>query len=221
MLEMQDYLETLLGLLRQAFGSRLLYLGLQGSYRRGEADENSDVDAMVVLDRLSVEDLALYRRLVAQLPQPEKSCGFLCGKEELAHWNACEICQLLHETQDVYGALAPLLPAFTADDVRMQVKIGAGNLYHEICHRYVHASQEENIQGLRQSYKAVFYLLQNLYYCKTGAYAATKKELLARLHGPDREVLQTAIALRQAVEYNFKSAYQLLFDWCQMILQTT
>ena len=39
------------------FSSRIKFVGLQGSYKRGEATENSDVDLVVILDKLSFEDL--------------------------------------------------------------------------------------------------------------------------------------------------------------------
>lgn len=35
------------------FGSRLLYLGLSGSYARGEATEESDIDIHLILDELA------------------------------------------------------------------------------------------------------------------------------------------------------------------------
>lgn len=37
------------------FSSRIKFVGLQGSYKRGEATENSDVDLVVILDKLSFE----------------------------------------------------------------------------------------------------------------------------------------------------------------------
>lgn len=43
-------LKQLRAALEQRFGSRLLRLRLFGSYARGEADEDSDVDVPIVLD---------------------------------------------------------------------------------------------------------------------------------------------------------------------------
>ena len=59
--EVQKYMEHLVQLLRQQFGEQLLYVGLQGSCRRGEATENSDIDAVVVLEELSIPHLQQYR----------------------------------------------------------------------------------------------------------------------------------------------------------------
>ena len=91
MFSIEDYLSGFSAALRGAFAERLLYIGLQGSYSRGEADEKSDIDVMVVLDTLSVSDLDRYRSIVEQTGEAARSCGFLCGREELSKWNPCEI----------------------------------------------------------------------------------------------------------------------------------
>ena len=109
MVRIDEYISRAVCLLRDTFADRLLYVGLQGSYSRGEADENSDIDLMVVLDELTAGDLEVYRGLLAQLGEAEKSCGFLCGRGELFNWNTCEICQILHETDDILGRLKFLL----------------------------------------------------------------------------------------------------------------
>ena len=85
------YIAALTEKLRAAFGDRLVYIGLQGSYLRGEATETSDIDVMVVLRRMTPADLSAYRRAIEELPDVEKSCGFICGAEELRHWNPLEI----------------------------------------------------------------------------------------------------------------------------------
>jgi predicted nucleotidyltransferase len=214
------YLEELISRLKVTFEQRLLYVGLQGSCRRGEADEHSDIDVMVVLEDFTIEDMDTYRSVLSFLGNSEKSCGFLCGRKELKNWNPFEICQLLHETKDLYGYLRTFVPDYSREDVRQYIQICAGNLYHEICHRYVHSTREDNISSLPCSYKAVFYLLQNIYYIKTGEYVLTKKELLRRLEGPDREVLDTALTLREGKAYDFDKSFRLLFTWCRGVLQT-
>ena len=73
------------------------------------------------------------------------------------------------------------------------VKMSVGNLYHEICHRYIHAAKERSIEALPFSYKSVFFILQNLYYLENGVFIGTKKELLALLGGKDKLVLESAV----------------------------
>ena len=44
MFDLDSYMNALILSCRAAFRERLLYVGLQGSYLRGEAYENSDID---------------------------------------------------------------------------------------------------------------------------------------------------------------------------------
>ena len=91
MVEIDGYMERLIGLLQAQFGGLLLFVGLQGSYLRGEATEDSDIDAMVILSKLSPEMLRRYRRVIKTAGYEELSCGFICGREEMKSWNRFEI----------------------------------------------------------------------------------------------------------------------------------
>lgn len=156
MLRIEEYMDQLIVLLKDAFSGRLMYVGLQGSYLRGEESENSDIDIMAVIDNLSVDDLKTYQKALVMVGNFDKSCGFLCGKADLEHWNPLEICHLLHATKDYYGELKRLVPAYTMEDERNYVKFSLNNLYHEICHRYVHADREYNASKLPITCKSGF-----------------------------------------------------------------
>ena len=214
----ETYMNGLIGALRSAFGERLIYVGLQGSYLRGEATETSDIDPMVVIDQLSPKDLDTYRAIIDQLPDPANSCGFLCGRQELACWNALEMSHLLHCTRDLYGTLADLIPAYDERDIRSFIQLSIGNLYHELCHRYVHSSSERNRAAFPATCKGVFFILQNLHHLRTGVFCATRQELLARLEGPDLAVMKLCAELPKAETYDFASAFETLFGWCQQTL---
>ncbi len=110
MVEIERWMEELAGRLAERFGPRLLFLGLQGSYGRGEANEDSDIDVVTVLDRVELSDLDLYRAVVGDMPEGEKACGFLCGAAELESWPKYDLCQLARDTRDVHGRLKALLP---------------------------------------------------------------------------------------------------------------
>ena len=221
MFQPDSYISALLTLLKKVFRERLLYVGLQGSYLRGEATEHSDIDIMVVIEAMTVADLDAYRQAIASLPDAQKSCGFICGKDELLHWNPLEICHLLHSTKDYYGMLADLVPTYTRHDVTAFVQLSLGNLYHEICHRYIHAPAEQNIAALPGTYKQVFFILQNLHFLETGSFIGTKKELLAVLSGQDRQVLEASVALGSGSSFAFEEAFALLYSWCREALVRT
>lgn len=213
----EQYMVQLQNALTDCFGKRLAYVGLQGSYMRGEATENSDIDPMVVIDGLSVLDLNAYRKIIEKMEAPEKSCGFICSTEDLRHWNPLEICHLLHTTKDIYGELHALVPVYSDDDVENFVKLSVNNLYHEITHRYVHASELHNQNMISNSFKSVFFVLQNLHYLESSNFIATKRELLTQLSGIDAEVLEVAMDLNRGVDYDFPWLFELLHSWCRNV----
>ena len=79
---MKTWMEAFIARMRQAFGDRLAFVGLQGSRARGEATPKSDIDVVVVLDRLEADDISAYRTALEGLPEREKICGFLSGRAE-------------------------------------------------------------------------------------------------------------------------------------------
>lgn len=215
MFNANEYISSLTKLLKDAYNERLIYVGLQGSYLRNEATEHSDIDIMVVVKDFSMSDLDVYKTAILSLEDYDKSCGFICGKEELLNWNPLEICHVLHTTKDCYGKLAELVPEYTQKDVQSFVKMSLGNLYHELCHRYIHTPKENSINNLPFTYKSVFFILQNLHYLKSGSFIATKKELLSALSGKDKKVLENALYLSSQNECDFDEAFELLFSWCK------
>ena len=218
MFNIETYIKNIIESLQEKFGSRLLYVGLQGSYLREEATEDSDADIMVIIDELSVRDLTTYKKIIAELETPEKSCGFLCGRAELEKWNPLEINSLLYGTKDYYGKLAEYVPQYNRNDIVNFTKVSIGNLYHEICHRYLHADFLKNKNKLPHSYKNVFFILQSAYYLRTGVFYPTKKELLNNLSEKDKEVLEMAVQLKNNDDYDFEKAFSVLFTWSQEIL---
>lgn len=218
MFEIEFYIEELLKLLKNRFGERLVYVGLQGSYLRNEQNESSDIDIMAVIDHMTVSDLDSYKEAIMRVGYYEKSCGFICGKDDLAAWNPLESCHLLHTTKDIYGTLSELLPKYTLEDEKNFIKLSIGNLYHELCHRYIHADREKNKTKLPGTYKALFFILQNMTFLEQGVFYATKAELFDRLNGQDKEVFAMLLKYQNGQEVDFDEAFSLLFSWCQNAL---
>ena len=72
---MQDFLQTL----NKTFANRVWFIGLLGSYGRGEAMETSDIDVVVMLDELSASDIQKYNTMLDALPHREMISGVLSG----------------------------------------------------------------------------------------------------------------------------------------------
>lgn len=201
---------------KQTFEGRVCCIGLQGSRGRGEARPDSDIDVVVILDRLDPEDLKRYRAAVAELPGRALLCGFVSGREELLHWEPSELFQFYHDTVPVEGDLEFLLPVIRQEDVIRSVKIGAGNLYHACVHNYLH----ERDGGLLASlYKSAVFTVQAKYYVETGAYIQRHGDLLAKLSGAEREIVETALAVCGGACLEVERDSARLFQWAGALLR--
>ena len=216
MFDLNEYLRNLIEACKTAFGSRLLYMGLQGSYMRGEAHENSDIDIMVVLDCFTVKDMDTYREILERTGCREKSCGFICGKDEITRWNPLEVCQLRYTTEDLYGSLADYLPDASREDEINYVKVSLGNMYHELCHRYIYADREMSVRKFRGTCKGLFFLIQNMHYLESGEFTVTRKALKEQVTEGDRRMLMMA---ELPDHYDFNEAFSSVFSWCQHAFQ--
>ncbi len=199
--------------LKLLFASRLLFVGLQGSYGRGEATDSSDIDMVVVLNHLSPKDLKAYSAILDSLRSREKVCGFISGRQELVNWERSDLFQLYYDTTPVFGSIDFLLPLIEKEDIHRAIRIGACNIYHMCGHNIVH---EKNSEILKSLYKSAAFTVQAVYCAQTGTYIKQKTELIPLLQPPEREILQTGITLKQQpslAQTEFDRLSELLFQW--------
>ena len=194
MVNIKIWMEELAKKLSEQFGLRLLFLGLQGSYGRGEANENSDIDVAAVLDRVALSDLDVYRAIVRQMPEGEKACGFLCGAAELKSWPKYDLCQLARDVRGFHGALEPLLPTMDRSDLADAAAIGASGLYHAAVHTYLYADRENWSGFLKEAHKGAFFTLRALHELRTGENVRAKRDLLPLLDGDERAILAYSLS---------------------------
>ncbi|MGB2578467.1 hypothetical protein AAIR98_000386 [Elusimicrobium simillimum] len=206
------WMEDLTGKLTAAFGPRLLFVGLQGSYRRGEETAASDIDAVVILDTLSTADLKEYKNITATMPKAELVCGFISGKAELLNWPKQEIFQFYNDTVTFYGNLDAVVPQIGRDDIVNAVKTGASGLYHAAAHTYLHGDIDGVLPAL---YKNTFFVLLPLQYLRDGKFHSSRKELLANLNGIDKEILEICMGKESPPQEKFEK----LFNWCGALLR--
>lgn len=51
MFDLDRWLDKYIEAVDAAFGARIVFIGLQGSYARGEAHEGSDIDVVLILNK--------------------------------------------------------------------------------------------------------------------------------------------------------------------------
>lgn len=210
MVDIEVWMGELAEKLTGRFGDRLLFLGLQGSYGRGEAGEDSDIDVVTVLDRVELEDLDEYRAAVRGMPEGEKACGFLCGAAELKSWPKYDLCQLARDVRAYRGELGPLLPPLGREDLAQAAAIGASGIYHAAVHTYLYAPKDNWPGFLKEAHKGAFFALRALYELRTGESVRAKRDLLPRLSGDEREILAYSLLHTQEEP---EAAFARLLRW--------
>jgi len=212
MIDTTVWLKKFLSELEMAFGSRVWFVGLQGSYARGEATESSDLDIVAILDRLQVDDLKTYRELLDRMPHRELVCGFFSGKDELLHWEPSDLFQFYYDTQPIKGSLEGLLSVLDDGAVARAIKIGACNLYHGCVHNMLH---ERNAEMLRGLYKAAVFVVQAIVFRETKTYVRRQQDLLAVASAEERDIVETFLHLKQGGSTSFEAMSERLLLWAQ------
>ena len=205
-----SWINQFLQVLDETFGERVWFAGLQGSYGRGEATETSDIDVVVVLDDLSVKDIAAYNRMLNTLSRRELICGFLSGKDELLNWEPSDLFQFYYDTKPIQGSLDALLPLIDATAIVRAIKIGACNIYHGCVHNMLYEKSEEILRGL---YKSASFVIQAIAFQQTRIYISHQKDLLSVVSPDERVIVDTFICLKNGGAVDFESMSEALFAW--------
>ena len=200
MIEITTWLDGFLKALNENFENRVWFVGLQGSYGRGEATETSDIDIVVILDELSSSDIGVYNAMLDTLPERELICGFLSGKDELLNWEPSDLFQFYYDTTPIKGSLDEMLAVIDETAVSRAIKIGACNIYHGCVHNMLHEKSEDILRGL---YKSASFVVQAIAFKQTGKYIQHQKELLSIASPDEREIVNTFLNLKNGGSVNF------------------
>ncbi len=215
MKDIKLWMERFTELLKETFGERIYFIGLQGSYGRGEATETSDIDTVVILDKLTAEDLKTYGGMIEKLPNREMICGFLSGKDELINWEPSDLFQFYYDTTPIIGTLDELLTKIDNEAVDRAIKIGACNIYHGCVHNMLYEKSDDIMRGL---YKSSSFVIQAIVFRDTGKYIKHQKDLLEAVNNEEKEVLNDFIALRNGATVEFDTMSEHLFNWVKKLI---
>ena len=210
MMDIKKWMNTFLDAVNGTFTDRVLFIGLQGSYGRGEATETSDIDVVVILDQLSASDIQAYNAMLDGLPHRGLICGFLSGKDELLNWEPSDLFQFYYDTTPIKGNLDELLEFIDEASVGRAIKIGVCNIYHGCVHNMLHEKSEEILRGL---YKSAFFVIRAIAFRQTGKYIKQQKELLRVVPSDERGIIETFLSLKSGGEVDFILMSEALFAW--------
>ena len=203
---MQNFLQTL----NETFRDRVWFVGLQGSFARGEATETSDIDVVVILDELSATDIQTYNDMLDTMTHRELICGFLSGKKEIMNWDPSDLFQFCHDTTPIKGSLDEVLSLVDESAVNRAIKIGACNIFHGCVHNMLHEKSEEILRGL---YKSASFVVQAIVFKHTGNYIKHQKELLQVVSSNEQVIIETFMTLKNGGMVDFNLMSETLFAW--------
>ena len=212
MIDIEAWINVFCVKLAEVFPQRVWFVGLQGSYGRGEATATSDIDVVVILDKLSAADIEAYNRMLDALPRRELICGFLSGRDEIMNWEPSDLFQFYYDTTPIEGSLDELLSVIDEAAVRRAIKIGACNIFHGCVHNMLHEKSSEILHGL---YKSATFVVQAIVFLQTGSYVKYQEELLRVVIPQEKAIMETFIDLKNGADIDFGKASQTLFEWAQ------
>ena len=212
MIDITAWMQKFLHSLNETFANRVWFVGLQGSYGRGEACDTSDIDIVVILDELTTSDIQKYNAMLNTLPHRELICGFLSGKGELLHWEPSDLFQFYYDTTPIKGSLDELLPLLDKVAVERAIKIGACNIYHGCVHNMLHEKSEDILRGL---YKSASFVVQAIVFQQTGRYIKHQEELLTVARLNEQAIINTFLSLKKGGIVDFILMSDTLFDWAK------
>lgn len=212
MIDIDIWMKYFLKALDETFKQRVWFVGIQGSYARGEATENSDIDMVVILDELTINDLQIYDRMLDTLSYRELICGFLSGKGELMNWDAADLFQFYYDTKPIKGSLDDLLVLIDDTALNRAIKTGVCNIYHGCVHNMLYDKSEDILKGL---YKAASFVVQAIYFKQTGHYIRQQSELLEIVLSEECIIVDTFLTIKNGGVIDFKEMSNILFTWAQ------
>ena len=218
MIDINVWMNDFIQKLNEVFANRVWFVGLQGSYARGEATESSDIDVVVILDELNASDILTYHDMLDTLPHRELICGFVSGKDELLNWEPSDLFQFYHDTTAIKGSLDDLLPLIDNAAIDRAIKMGAGNIYHGCVHNMLHEQSEEILKGL---YKAASFVVQAIVFKQTGNYIKHQSQLLQVASAEEQMITNTFLKLKSGAPVDFNDASRMLFEWSKKWITET
>ena len=216
MINIGHWMNEFLNALTETFADRVWFVGIQGSYARGEATENSDIDTVVILDELTPSDIEAYNAMLDTLPHRELICGFLSGKGELLSWEPSDLFQFYYDTKPIKGSPDELLSLIDDKAVSRSIKTGACNIYHGCVHNMLYEKSEEILRGL---YKSASFVVQAVCFKETGKYISRQTDLLEVASDKERVIIETFMKLKKGGDFNFKEMSEMLHNWSSGLIK--
>lgn len=210
MIDINTWINEFLLKLNNTFKDRIWFVGLQGSYSRGEATNTSDIDMVVILDQLSTTDIKTYSNMLDSIPNRELICGFISGKEDIMNWEPSDLFQFCNDTTPIIGSLDEVINNISDEDINRAIRIGACNIFHSCVHNMVHEKSDDILKGL---YKSASFVVQAIVFKQTGKYFRNQEALLKVAKPMEQAIIKNSMNIKKGNPVDFTPMSETLFTW--------
>ncbi len=193
--QVDAWLGDFLAKLKKTFGERLVWVGHHGSWARGEARPESDIDTTVVLDKVEADDITAFRNIVSTMPDAQAlASGLLLSVSELRRTPRFHTVQFFHGRKELYGSIDGIIEPPRAQDLISDIELKASDNLLAARHYLLFPHDlAKVVLKLKYHFKNCFYALESWILLTQEKFIPTKSGILDYLDDTvDKEVVRVA-----------------------------
>jgi predicted nucleotidyltransferase len=174
--------------MKKTYGKNLVFIIHHGSWATGEATSDSDVDSLIMLEKITKSELAKLRNILNK-KEFEKFTVLLFSRLDMDNFIPFSRQQFHYGAKVLYGKCP--LPEPTRDEMLIEIRKVADEVGFWSKYLYTHQKQAENIvRKMYWRFKEAIIGLKVYVHWKTGEFPVTKKRLKELLNDPkDKEIV--------------------------------
>ena len=187
--EVEKLLKRFVKLLEKTYGKNLVFIIHHGSWATGEANPESDIDTLVMLEKITKKDLDKLRNILNQ-DRFKKMTVLLFSRLDMNNFVPFKRHQFHFGAKLLYGK-SPLHGPIR-EEMILEIKKIADTVGYWSKFLYTHPHLAENVaRKMYWRFREAIIALKVYVHWKTGEFPVTKRRLKKLLDDPkDREIVQ-------------------------------
>lgn len=187
--EVTKLLKRFVDVMKKTYGKTLVFIIHHGSWAIGEADSDSDIDTLIMLEEVTKRELVKLRNILNK-KEFEKFTVLLFSRLDLDNFVPFARHQFHYGAKVLYGKCS--LPKPTKEEMTIEIKKIANTVGYWSKFLFAHQRQAENIaRKIYWRFREAIIALKVYIHWKTGEFPVTKKRLKELLNDPlDKEIVE-------------------------------
>jgi len=187
--EVKSLLKKIVNVMKKTYGKNLVFIIHHGSWATGEANPESDIDILVMLEKITKKELDKLRNILDQ-ERFKKMTVLLFSKLDMNNFVPFKRHQFHYGAELLYGKC--FLPQPTEEEMLIEIRKIADTVGYWSKFLFTHQRQAENIaRKIYWRFREAIIALKVYIHWKTGEFPVTRKRLKELLNDPkDKEIVE-------------------------------